>query len=390
MSLERLYPPPDTTAPNSYNLNTGKVNGKLASLLGHSTGFTIHPHAGAGPICQGGHSQSSAGPMPTGFTVVDVFKYAVANLVTEATGVTITLLDNPTVLGIPALAPTGVKVDLLLKPAIATRILVATGLTVFLLLKLTVATFAITATGVSRAFEDIKHVAVLVTTATGETLASKDNCAMPVGLPDLEPTGVTVVLLLRFTIAIRVLVATGVTVALLLRFTMPVGLPDLEPTGKTTALLDSGTDTNLVTIATGATLALLDSETVTNLVTTATGEADALELKPIERVCAFVVLGLRLVLELAVTDGCFTTDATGETLALDLSRTTAAYTGVIRVFEDMETLPITVLAGGFIVTLAELLADTVPVLVPGETPNATPNTPNLGPPRRPASGVAIY
>ena len=285
--------------------------------------------------------------MPTGFTVVDVFKYAVANLVTKATGVTITLLDNPTALGIPALAPTGVKVDLLLKPAIATRILVATGLTVFLLLKLTVATFAITATGVSCAFEDIKHVAVLVTTATGETLASEDNCAMPVGLPDLEPTG------------------------------------------KTTALLDSGTDTNLVTIATGATLALLDSETVTNLVTTATGEADALELKPIDCVCVFVVLGLRLVLELAVTDACFTTDATGETLALDLSRTTAAYTGVIRVFEDMETLPITVLKGGFMVTLAEDPADTVPVLVPEEAPNETPRTPNLGPPRRPAIGIAI-
>ena len=63
MLLERLYPPPDTTAPSSYNLNTGKVNGKLASLLGHSTGFTIHPHAGAGSICQGGHSQSGTGPV---------------------------------------------------------------------------------------------------------------------------------------------------------------------------------------------------------------------------------------------------------------------------------------------------------------------------------------
>lgn len=74
MLLERLYPPPDTTAPSSYNLNTGKVNGKLASLLGHSTGFTIHPHAGAGSICHDGHSQSGTGPVPVGFTVVDPFK----------------------------------------------------------------------------------------------------------------------------------------------------------------------------------------------------------------------------------------------------------------------------------------------------------------------------
>lgn len=63
MLSERLYPPPDTTAPSSYNLNTGKVNGKLASSFEHSTGFTIHPHAGAGSICQGGHSQSGTGPV---------------------------------------------------------------------------------------------------------------------------------------------------------------------------------------------------------------------------------------------------------------------------------------------------------------------------------------
>jgi hypothetical protein len=82
--------------------------------------------------------------------------------------------------------------------------------------------------------------------------------------------------------------------------------------------------------------------------------------------------------------------ATGDTLAFDFNTTAARYTGVTRALEDMETLPITVLAGGFIVTLAELPADIMPVLVPEEAPNETPSTPNLGPPRRPAIGVAIF
>jgi hypothetical protein len=262
--------------------------------------------------------------MPTGFTVVDVFKYAVANLVTKATGATIALL------------------------AIATRILVAKGVTVFLLLRLIVALLILVATGVTVAFDDSAQVVNFVTTATGETLELEERFATPIGLLDLEPKADNVTLLLRPTTAAFVLVATGLTVVLLLRLAIAIR----------------------VLVATGVIVVLLLKLIVALLILVATGVT--------------VVLLLRLAIAILIVI------ATRLILALVLSLTTGEYVGVTRALEDIETLPITVLNGGFMVTSAEEPADINPVLVPEEAPNETPRTPNLGPPRRPAIGIAIY
>jgi hypothetical protein len=203
---------------------------------------------------------------------------------------------------------------------------------------------------------------------TGATVALLDNLATTALVT--VATGATLALLDSRATTALVTVATGATLALLDNWAIPTGLPLFEPTGVITVLLDSKTDVVLLTVATDKT--------------------DVLALKAIARICVFAANGVSLALELKLIDACLATDATGVTLALDLSLTTAMYLGVNLALEDMETLAITVLAGGFIVTLAELPADTVPVLVPEETPNGTPKTPNLGPPRRPASGVAIF
>jgi hypothetical protein len=430
--------------------------------------------------------------MPTGFTVVDVFKYAVANLVTKATGATIALLDNPIVLTDPETAPIGVTTALLLKLAIAIRILVVIGVTVFLLLRLIVATRVLVATGVTVAFEDSEQIAIFVTTATGETLDLEERFATPTGLPDLEPKGDSVTLLLRLIAATLVLVATGLAVAfedneqvavfvttatgetleLEERFIVPVGFPDLEPKGDSVTLLLKPTTATLVLVATGLTVVFEDNEQVAVFVTTAIGETLALEerftfpvglpdlepkgdsvtlllrlttatlvlvatgltvtllLKPTTATFVLVATGVTVVLLLKLTTATFVLVAagvtvvlllrlidatfvlvaagvtvvlllklivallilvaTGVTVALLLSLTTDVYIGVTRVLEDMDTLPITVLAGGLMVTFAEDPADINPVLVPEEAPNETPKTPNLGPPRRPAIGIAIY
>jgi len=265
---------------------------------------SFHPHGGAGSIIHGGHSQSAN----TVFTVADAFKYAVANFVTKATGEAIVLLDKPITLNTVALLAIGVTVTLLFKLAIAIRVLVAIGVTATLLLRLIVAILVLVATGATVVFKDSAQIAVFVTTATGKTLELQERLATPVGLPDLEPKGDSVTLLLRLTTAIFALVATGLTVTLLLKLTTAI----------------------------------------------------------------------------------FALVATGVTVALLLSLTADVYIGVTRVLEDMDTFPITVLAGGLMVTLAEDPADINPALVPEEAPNETPSTPNLGPPRRPAIGIGIF
>jgi hypothetical protein len=285
---------------------------------------SFHPHGGAGSIIHGGHSQSAN----TVFTVADAFKYAVANFVTKATGEAIVLLDKPITLNTVALLAIGVTVTLLFKLAIAIRVLVAIGVTATLLLRLIVAILVLVATGATVVFKDSAQIAVFVTTATGKTLELQERLATPVGLPDLEPKGDSVTLLLRLTTAIFALVATGLTVTLLLKLTTAI----------------------FALVATGVTVALL----------------------------------------LKLTTAIFALVATGVTVALLLSLTADVYIGVTRVLEDMDTFPITVLAGGLMVTLAEDPADINPALVPEEAPNETPSTPNLGPPRRPAIGIGIF
>jgi len=218
------------------------------------------------------------------------------------------------------------------------------------------------------AFEDNEQVAVFVTTATGETLELEERFTFPVGLPDLEPKGDSVTLLLRLIVAISVLVATGVTVTLL-----------LKPTTAT-----------FVLVATGFTVTLLLRLITATFILVATGLTVALLLRLITAIRVLVATGLTVTLLLRLVTALLILVATGVTVALLLSLTTDVYIGVTRVLEDMDTLPITVLAGGLMVTFAEDPADINPVLVPEEAPNETPKTPNLGPPRRPAIGIAIY
>jgi len=307
---------------------------------------SFHPHGGAGSICHGGQAHSAN----TVFTVADAFKYAVANFVTKATGEAIALLDKPITLNTVALLAIGVTVTLLFRLAIAIQVLVAIGVTAALLLRLIVALLILLTTGVTVAFEDSAQIAVFVTTATGEILELEERFATPVGLPDLVATGLTVVFEDNEQIAVFVTTAIGKTLALEERFTVPVGLPDLEPKGDSVTLLLMLTAVIFVLVATGLTVTLL----------------------------------------LKLTTAAFALVATGVTVALLLSLTADVYIGVTRVLEDMDTLPIIVLAGGLMVTLAEDPADINPALVPEEAPNETPSTPNLGPPRRPAIGIAIY